>query len=188
MAKITFVFGGARSGKSAFAEEIAKKYNHVIYIATAEIKDDEMRERIKSHRARRPPSWKTIESPYNLDKTVSNIEKEGSLLLIDCITLYVSNILLKTEVLSNNQFVNMNGEVVTGKQAQILAEIKKLSKACRKSPADAIIISNEVGFGIVPDNAVSRMYRDIMGCANQILADEADEVFFVIAGIVQRVK
>lgn len=82
MAKITFVLGGARSGKSAFAEGLAKKYNDVVYIATAEVKDDEMRERIRAHRARRPFHWKTIESPYHVDRVVSNLNGRAGLFLL----------------------------------------------------------------------------------------------------------
>lgn len=179
MAKITFILGGARSGKSAFAEGIAKKYKDVVYIATAEVKDDEMRERIKIHRARRPFNWKVIESPYQVDKIISEMNEDADLIFIDCITLYITNMLLSQENPINHQ---------KQRQEQILGEISKLSKACRKSKSDIIVVSSEVGLGIVPDNALSRLFRDIAGYANQILAEEADEVYFIIAGIAQKIK
>ena len=177
MAKMTFVLGGARSGKSAFAEGLAKKYNEVVYIATAEVKDEEMRERIQIHRARRPFNWKTVEAPFHVDEVVSNMDEKVGVVYIDCITLYITNMLLSDD-----------REILKQKQLQILDEINRLSKACRESKSDVILVSNEVGLGIVPDNALSRVFRDIAGCANQILADEADEVYFMVAGIAQRIK
>ena len=188
MAKIILILGGARSGKSVFAEEIAKKYNDVAYIATAEVKDDEMRERIQIHRARRPHTWKTIEAPYNVDKAVSDLTGKVGLVFIDCITLYISNMLLHAEVTNSTNSADIETKNLKNRQAQILVEIDKLSQACRESKSDVIIVSNEVGLGIVPDNALSRAFRDIAGNANQILADEADEVYFMVAGIAQRIK
>ncbi len=182
MAKITFVLGGARSGKSAFAEELAKKYKDVVYIATAEVRDDEMRERIQAHRDRRPHHWRTIESPYHVDEVISKLTAD--LIFIDCITLYITNLLLRDDV--GHSIVSV--ENPKQKRAQILTEIKKLSQACRKSKSDVILVSNEVGLGIVPDTALSRVFRDIAGSANQMLAEEADDVYFMIAGIAQRIK
>lgn len=188
MAKITFVLGGARSGKSAFAEGLARKYNDVVYIATAEAKDDEMRERVRIHRARRPLNWKTIESSYHVDGAVSGLNGTTGLVLIDCITLYITNMLLSDE--TNNFTVCAETPIVSPRQRQqmILSEIHKLGQVCRESGYDVILISNEVGLSIVPDNALSREFRDIAGYANQILAGEANEVYFMVAGIAQRIK
>lgn len=183
MAKITFVLGGARSGKSAFAEGLAKKYNDVVYIATAEAKDDEMRERVQTHRARRPLNWKTIESSYCVDRVVSDLNGKAELVLIDCITLYITNMFLNSAGCSDMKTVDLKQ-----RQKYIMAEINKLSQVCRESRSDVIVISNEVGLGIVPDNALSREFRDIAGYANQMLAGEADEVYFMVAGIAQRLK
>ncbi|GJQ24804.1 bifunctional adenosylcobinamide kinase/adenosylcobinamide-phosphate guanylyltransferase [Candidatus Brocadia sapporoensis] len=188
MAKITFVLGGARSGKSAFAEGLAKKYKEVSYIATAEANDDEMRERIQSHRVRRPLSWKTFESPYHVDTVVSGCNDKAGLILIDCITLYITNMLLRGEPANSTGCSDMRDEVSKQRRELILSEIRKLNRVCHESRSDVIIISNEVGLGIVPDNALSREFRDIAGCANQILAGEADEVYFMVAGIAQRIK
>lgn len=181
MAKITFILGGARSGKSAFAEGLAKKYNDIAYIATAEVKDDEMLERIQIHQTRRPSNWKTIESPYHVDKSIMDIPGNIDLICIDCITLYITNMLLKDEIITNRNYLKQ-------KQEQIFAEINKLSKVCRKSRADIIMVSNEIGLGIVPDNILSRLFRDVAGRTNQILADEADDVYFMVAGIAQKIK
>lgn len=211
MAKMTFVLGGARSGKSAFAEELAKKYNEVVYIATAEVKDEEMRERIQIHRARRPFSWKTIEAPFHVDGVISNLNEKVGLIYIDCITLYITNMLLSDDadtsrgklpfaltkddkniildkIANTTDTAEMQRKNLKQKQSQILDEINKLCKVCRESKSDVILVSNEVGLGIVPDNALSRVFRDTAGIANQIIADEADEVYFIVAGIAQRLK
>ena len=254
MAKMTFVLGGARSGKSAFAEGLARKYNDVVYIATAEVKDEEMRERIQTHRARRPFNWKTIEAPFRVDRVISNLNEKVGLIYIDCITLYITNMLLSDDADASrgelpfalakddknpppltpparggetkgvttpgewktkgdttlpsldgggkgegekafpDKMANSAGstdrqrEILKQEQSQILGEINKLCKVCRESKSDVIIVSNEVGLGIVPDDALSRVFRDIAGSANQMIADEADEVYFVVAGIAQRIK
>ena len=237
MAKMTFVLGGARSGKSTFAEGLARKYNDVVYIATAEVKDEEMRDRIQIHRARRPLDWKTIESPFHVDRVISNLNEKEGLIYIDCITLYVTNMLLSDDADASKgerPFAPTNDdknpppltpparggetkgdaapgewekkgettspsidgrgkgegerEILKQKQSQILGEINKLCKVCRESKSDVILVSNEVGLGIVPDNALSRVFRDIAGSANQLIADEADEVYFIVAGIAQKIK
>ncbi|MBI5678126.1 MAG: bifunctional adenosylcobinamide kinase/adenosylcobinamide-phosphate guanylyltransferase [Planctomycetes bacterium] len=226
MAKMTFVLGGARSGKSAFAEGLARKYNDVVYIATAEVKDEEMRDRIQIHRARRPFNWKTIEAPFHVDMVISNLNEKVGVVYLDCITLYITNMLLSDETgsckgersfaltkddknpppltpparggetkgVATSPSLDGRGqgegerEILKQKQSQILEEINKLCKVCRESKSDVIMVSNEVGLGIVPDNALSRVFRDIAGSANQILADEADEVYFMVAGIAQRIK
>ena len=226
MAKMTFVIGGARSGKSAFAEGLARKYNDVVYIATAEVKDEEMRDRIQIHRARRPFNWETIEAPFHVDRVIPNLDEKVGVVYLDCITLYITNMLLSDETGScrgerpfapakddgnspsltpparggetkgETTSSSLDGrgkgegerESLKQKQSQILGEINKLCKVCRESKSDVIIVSNEVGLGIVPDNALSRVFRDIAGSANQIIADEADEVYFMVAGIAQRIK
>lgn len=211
MAKITFVLGGARSGKSAFAEGLAQKYHDVVYIATAEVKDAEMRDRIQVHRARRPFHWKTLEAPFQVDRVISNLNVKAELVYIDCITLYITNMLLRDETdacrdertstpakddkntilnktASSADSFDIQGENIKRNQPQILDKINKLCRACRESASDVIIVSNEVGLGIVPDNALSRVFRDIAGSANQMIAHEADEVYFMVAGIAQRIK
>ena len=181
MSKITFIIGGARSGKSAFAQKLASKYEHVCYVATADsaqtsqINDDEMVKRIQNHQKNRPANWETIEAPLNLDKTISTLDGKLDVVLIDCITIYITNMLLK------------NSEMVE-EEKHIIDAINKLCIACKKIPPYVIIVSNEVGYGIVPDNPLSRRFRDIAGCANQLIAREADSVFLVTAGIETKIK
>ncbi|MEK7699712.1 MAG: bifunctional adenosylcobinamide kinase/adenosylcobinamide-phosphate guanylyltransferase [Planctomycetota bacterium] len=219
MAKITLVLGGARSGKSVFAEDLAKKFHNVVYIATAEVKDDEMRERVRAHRTRRPHHWKTIESPFQVDRAVADLNGKADIVFIDCITLYITNMLLYEEITMSsastqesetpqNEEEGMSPSshfskadavedsdsddkqhlLLENRQRHILTRIEKLSQACRESSADVIIVSNEVGLGIVPDNALTRSFMDIAGLSNQLLADDADEVYFTIAGIAQKIK
>ncbi|MDR4509140.1 MAG: bifunctional adenosylcobinamide kinase/adenosylcobinamide-phosphate guanylyltransferase [Candidatus Brocadiaceae bacterium] len=186
MAKIIFVLGGVRSGKSVFAEKIAIQYNDVTYIATAEAKDEEMEERIRIHKRRRPDHWKTVESPLYIDRIVSGLKNFDGLVFIDCMTLYVTNMLFHKEP----DLLFPGNEIKGRKQREklILSNIKTLCHVCRESCADVIIVSNEVGLGVMPDNTLSREYLDIAGRANQIIAADADEVFFIVAGISQRIK
>ncbi|NOZ19618.1 MAG: bifunctional adenosylcobinamide kinase/adenosylcobinamide-phosphate guanylyltransferase [Planctomycetes bacterium] len=175
MGKMVFVTGGARSGKSAFAEGLMKGRDAVAYIATARADDDEMRARVQKHRERRPKSWVTLERPKGADEAVRDAAKKCSGILIDCITIYVTNLLLDD--------VN-----TSDKEGYISREIKALCKACRDVEADVVLISNEVGSGIVPDNALARQFRDAQGLANQALAQEADEVYFLVAGLPIKLK
>ena len=180
MSDLTFIIGGKRSGKSAFAMKLAKKHKHVCYIATADsgqssqIDDCEMLERIQKHRKNRPADWETVEAPLELDKTLSNLNGTFDVVLIDCITLYVTNMLLGDSKEAGDEY--------------IIDAINKLCIVCKKILPHVIIVSNEVGYGIVPDNALSRRFRDIAGYANQIIAKEADNVYLVTAGIETKIK
>ena len=180
MSELTLIIGGTRSGKSTFATELAKKYRHVCYIATADsdqssqINDGEMLERIKKHRENRPAGWKTVEAPLALDKTVSNLNGTFDVVLIDCITIYVTNMLLGSHKAEGDEY--------------IIDAINKLCSVCKNVPFHVIIVTNEVGYGVVPDNALSRRFRDIAGYTNQIIAREADNVYLVTAGIENKIK
>jgi adenosylcobinamide kinase/adenosylcobinamide-phosphate guanylyltransferase len=167
------ILGGARSGKSQFAEKMAT--GKVAYVATSEALDDEMRERIRKHQARRPKNWRTFEQPLDIDKLVPKLADEFDGIIIDCATLYVTNIFLGQET----------GPATEG---DVLAAVERLIKACSGARATVIIVSNEVGSGIVPENAMARQFRDIMGFANQRLAAAADEVYFTVAGIPMKIK
>lgn len=169
MAKMILILGGARSGKSAFAVELAKNCKKVAYIATAQALDDEMAERIRVHKASRPKNWQVIESPLNADRVVKDLDGKTDFILFDCVTLYITNL-------------------ITQSDTKILCEIENLCNASRKTAANIVIVSNEVGLGVVPDNELSRRFRDLAGKANQIIAKEADEVYFLTAGIAQRIK
>jgi len=177
--KLLFITGGARSGKSHFAEEIAAKTGkEVVYIATAQAGDEEMKRRIKKHQERRPGNWKTFEEPNNVKKLVKEIGFEDIVILIDCLTLLVSNHLLCNE--------NIIGEDVL--ERKVLQEIDRLAIIAVQSRAEVIIVSNEVGMGLVPDKKIGRFYRDILGKANNLIAQKADKVFFMLSGIPIKVK
>jgi len=169
--KISLVIGGARSGKSALAESLVGRDRRVVYVATGLPLDDEMRERIRRHQARRPPSWRTFEQQTDLELLLPRIAGECDAILIDCATLYVSNMLL-----------------AGGDEASILAATDRLLKSCRETGRDVVIVSNEVGCGIVPDNPLGRLFRDVMGLVNQRIAATADEAHLVVAGIPMRIK
>lgn len=177
--KLIFITGGARSGKSNFAEKMAVSLGKsVAYLATAQPLDEEMAFRIKKHRKKRLNTWETYEEPIEVRELVSRLGLEKEVILIDCLTLLTSNLLLRKE-----------DKVEDSKwQEENLLEIKKLAEICYKVPAQVIIVSNEVGMGLVPDNPLGRVYRDILGRANSIIADKADEVFMMVSGIPLKIK
>jgi adenosyl cobinamide kinase/adenosyl cobinamide phosphate guanylyltransferase len=168
MAPLIFVLGGARSGKSRHAERLIAEYpSPWTYIATAEALDEEMRERIAQHRARRDERWRTIEAPHALAHAVRSSASDRPL-LIDCLTLWLSNRVLA--------------------DADLEGEIAMLLQANAARSAATIIVANEVGLGVVPDNALARRFRDAAGMANQRIAARADRVDFIAAGLPLRLK
>jgi len=178
MGRLILILGGARSGKSAYAQEMAKRLSQgeqgVVYIATAAAGDEEMGERIARHRAARPPSWKTIEARHNIAKVVEEIGEEGQVIILDCLTLLISNLMVD------------KGETTV--EEDILGEVESLLQAAKGGKSHLIVVSNEVGLGVVPATKVGRHFRDIAGRANQLVAREADEVYLMWAGIATRVK
>lgn len=183
--KLIFVTGGARSGKSTFAEKLASATgDNVVYIATAIAFDDEMKDRIKKHRLQRPSCWLTVEAYKDMDKRLPPILAGKSAVLLDCITLMVSNIMLEE---------NMDWECISTDKVQkvelaVSAEIEKLLKIVKKYDPLFIIVSNELGMGVVPPTVLGRAMRDIAGRINQLLAREADEVYFCVSGIPLKIK
>ena len=177
--KLIFITGGARSGKSNFAERMAISLGEsVAYLATAQPLDEEMTFRIKKHREKRLNTWETYEEPIEVRELVSRLGLEKEVILIDCLTLLTSNLLLREE-----------DKVEDSKwQEEILLEIEKLAEISFKVPARVIIVSNEVGMGLVPENPLGRVYRDILGRANSIIANKADEVFMIVSGIPLKIK
>ncbi|MFW6077357.1 MAG: bifunctional adenosylcobinamide kinase/adenosylcobinamide-phosphate guanylyltransferase [Hyphomicrobiales bacterium] len=156
------VLGGARSGKSRYAEALAEGHaGERLYIATAQPGDAEMMARIAAHRSRRGPGWTTLEAPLDLVEALEGAA--GAFVLIDCLTLWVSNLLL--------------GEFEIGPRVERLAE------ALRVRSGPVVVVSNEVGLGIVPDNALARRFRDEAGLANQRLAQACDDVVLITAGL-----
>ncbi|MDD5130499.1 MAG: bifunctional adenosylcobinamide kinase/adenosylcobinamide-phosphate guanylyltransferase [Candidatus Omnitrophica bacterium] len=171
MNKITLILGGARSGKSSYALSLAKQYKKVAFIATCLGLDKEMRERIRLHKESRPKHWKTFEVPEDLAGLVEKLGNSFDCVLIDCLTLLVSNL-----ILSKNS------------QQQILKKIEELMFVLNKKKSKIILVSNEVGLGLVPVNKLGRDFRDVAGRVNQIAANNSDEVFFMVAGIPLNVK
>ncbi|MDD3889134.1 MAG: bifunctional adenosylcobinamide kinase/adenosylcobinamide-phosphate guanylyltransferase [Syntrophomonadaceae bacterium] len=168
--KLVFVTGAARSGKSFFAEKMAATLGgKVTYIATCVPGDDEMRDRVARHQARRPPNWQTIEEDLNPSRVIKAFDEPGRIFLLDCLTLLISNLILQPDIEPGEE--------------EILQRITELAQVSYESKAHVIIVSNEVGWGIVPGDSLSRLYRDIIGRANQKIVSCADEAYLTIAGI-----
>jgi adenosylcobinamide kinase/adenosylcobinamide-phosphate guanylyltransferase len=180
---ITFIIGGARSGKSRFALQLANNYipskegvhggdaissMRKAYIATAQAMDDEMKERIVKHKEERSGEWATFEEPLNISTLIADINKSYDVILVDCLTLWLSNLLL------NNKNVEKEIELFISSLSIINSSL--------------FAVSNEVGLGIVPDNALSRKFRDLSGYLNQAVAAVANEVYLVTAGIPLKIK
>lgn len=179
MGNIILVTGGARSGKSVFAERYADRLGKTVaYIATAQIYDDEMRIRVDRHQKRRPSNWLTFEAPYHADKALRQAAVQADTVLFDCLTLYTTNLLLADEAPREpeQRFI------------YIINEISKLVDAAAAANKTVIFVTNEVGMGIVPDNALAREYRDVAGIANQTIAAKADEVYLVVSGLAVELK
>ena len=175
MGKLTFILGGARSGKSAYAQHLAEKQSGpVTFIATATAGDDEMQTRIDRHRKERPANWHTREIPFSIGAALSIDLLLRDVILLDCVTLLVSNLLF------------LDGADEPDESAASLrvdAEIAGLLTLIEANPAEWIIVSNEVGLGLVPATPLGRIYRDLLGRANRVLAARADKVFWLVAGI-----
>jgi len=183
LSNLTLITGGARSGKSLLAEQLGRESNTpVVYLATMEEMHDDAETvmRIGLHRARRPQDWTTIEAPFNLSGAILKLAAEKQTCIIDCLSLLVSNILLKT---------NGEGTRFPEARAQVIAEIDKVLEAMeRRRQVNFVAVTNEVGSGIVPENALARSYRDLLGETNQIVAGAANAVFLMCAGLKLQLK
>jgi len=171
MGKIIFITGGARSGKSSYAASLAEKFSKVAFIAACQPLDQEMAKRIKLHQKSRPKNWQTFEEPRKIAFLLSKIADSFDCILIDCLTLLISNLML-------NKY----------NEKQVLAEASAILKNIKKKKAKTIIVSNEVGMGLVPANKLGRDFRDIAGKVNQLVAKKADEVFWTVSGIPLKIK
>lgn len=188
---LILILGGARSGKSAFAERLATSSGRsVAFIATATASDDEMRARIARHRASRPKDWHTLEEPLDLARAARQASKLADVLLLDCITLWLGNILLQEPGYpeKDNEAEFHTASKLVDERA--LKEIEALLAVIKSlAPGKTLIaITNEVGLGIVPAYPLGRLYRDTLGYVNQLLAQAADRVYLMVAGIAVDIK
>lgn len=173
MSKTIFILGGARSGKSRFALTLGKQQAGTkIYLATAEPQDTEMRARIEQHRRERSADWETVEEPLRLSETLQALENRADVVLIDCLTLWLSNLMMDK---------SQSDESLSQKIVQFINAVEKFSTTI-------IAVSNEVGQGIVPADPLARRFRDFSGLLHQQYAAIAEEVYFMTAGIPQRIK
>ena len=173
--RLIFILGGARSGKSAFAERLAQQGRNVLFVATAQALDEDMERRIAAHRQRRPSNWNTLEEPLELALAVPPALEGHDTCLLDCLTLWVSNLMLSMED-------NPDAE------REILAATDRLLEVYRGSSATWIVVSNEVGLGVVPPYPLGVKFRDVLGRVNQAFASCADEVYLMVSGLALEIK
>jgi adenosylcobinamide kinase/adenosylcobinamide-phosphate guanylyltransferase len=176
---LTLILGGARSGKSTLAQKLAhERGRQVLYVATATAGDAEMAQRIAAHRAERPAHWRTLEAPTQVGAALRRWPHPVEVILLDCLTLLANNVLAAL------------AEPLTAERAEaaLQTEVDGLLEAYAASSADWLVVSNEVGLGLVPPYPLGRFYRDALGRANQHLAARADEVVLMVAGLPWRLK
>ena len=186
MADIILVTGGARSGKSSFAEAMAADYSsRVLYVATAEYSDGEMTERIRKHRESRPSTWKTKESFRKFSALEGDEDFLGAdLVLLDCLSLMLNNWMYYAAIdFSKPDFVQIDRF-----EADFFDEVDALISLCRDHAKQLIIVTNEIGMGLVPADALSRVYRDLLGRTNRLVSGKADAVYLLISGIPVKIK
>jgi len=174
MGEITFIVGGARSGKSKFAQKLtAESAGKTAYIATYECKNDdiEMINRVNSHVKNRPTEWETFEEPHNLENLLNQLDNNFNTIMIDCFTIFTSNMMMQGYT-----------------EESIDPIIHKIMTVLQKVSYESFIVSNEVGLGIVPDNTMGRQFRDMAGRVNQITADYCNNAYFVVSGIPIKIK
>lgn len=177
MPKTVLITGGCSSGKSRYAEELARTNGRrIAYIATAQVFDTEMANRVTNHRARRGAEWFTVEEPLNLAVALESVYGKCDAVLVDCITIWLSNLLLERE------------EQLAIAEAELLKLVDLLMEQLMKMSVPVFLVTNEVGMGIVPESRLGRLFRDIAGKANQRLAAAANEVWLVVSGIPVKIK
>lgn len=172
---LTLVIGGARSGKSRYAQSLCAKESRVAYVATARLEDDEMRARVARHRSDRPTDWLTIEEPLGIADAVKFHAPRVDFILLDCLTIWLSNLCWERRNCSANEL-----------EQAASAEVSRLIAA--SSGSRVVVVTNEVGSGIVPDSSVGRLFRDLQGLVNQQIAQEANFVYQLVAGIPLLIK
>jgi adenosylcobinamide kinase / adenosylcobinamide-phosphate guanylyltransferase len=172
MSRVIFITGGARSGKSRLAEGLVESFGSPLaYIATCEPRDAEMEERIARHRQRRGPAWQTMEEPFALADALRRHDGSFKGMMVDCITLWLTNLLLRSD-----------------DPQKVLADVRALIASFPLLATPLVLVSNEVGMGIVPENRLARTFRDLAGEANELLARAADEVYVMFSGLPLKLK
>ncbi len=173
--QLTLVLGGARAGKSTYAQRLAAGGERVLFVATAEAGDEQMEARIRAHRESRPAEWDTLEEPLDLVGALAGIGDRYDMILLDCLTLWVSNLLLR-------------GGTAEPADVDIPREARRLLAAYEQGTASWIVVSNEVGLGVVPPTELGRLYADELGRVNQMMAGAADHVYLMVAGLPLNLK
>lgn len=185
MSKVILVTGGARSGKSNFAEKLCKeRNNNTAYIATSIPFDDEMKDRVRKHKESRPQNWKTYEIYKDIYTIIDDISKEHKTVILDCVTLLVNNLIFMYEIDIDNSTQDEIDEL----EKYIKEQVEKLLIEIKKTNLYFVIVTNELGLGGVSINKLTRVYTDIVGRINQQIASQSDEVYFVISGIPMKIK
>lgn len=182
MGKVILVTGGSRSGKSKYAEDLLKDKNDVLYIATAIVTDNEMEDRIKKHRERRNHNWKTYEGYKELHKAIEGYNEEN--IMLDCVTVMTTNLMFE----ENRDFDSMTKEGINNLLLNIQQQFEELILSARELNKNLVLVTNEVGYGLVPEYKLGRIFRDIAGSINQHIASLSDEVYLVACGLPLKLK
>jgi adenosylcobinamide kinase/adenosylcobinamide-phosphate guanylyltransferase len=186
MGKITYVTGGARSGKSNFAEKFVNSSGKKkIYIATAIAFDEEMKARIAKHQKDRGDNWETIEGYRGLVEVLKGKDLRGNIILLDCLTNMVTNLMIMDR---DVDWDNLSSEAVNEIEAEVKEEVSKFLSFVKECDADMVVVSNELGMGLVPTYPLGRHFRDIAGRINQLTAALSEEAYFIVSGLPMRLK
>jgi adenosylcobinamide kinase / adenosylcobinamide-phosphate guanylyltransferase len=182
LGKITLITGGTRSGKSSFGEELLREKDRVLYIATAVITDGEMRERVAIHKSRRNQKWKTFEGYRDLHRAIE--ESECEYIMLECVTTMITNLIFD----KYTDFDNISKQEIDLIEGDINEQFRQLASTCRELNKSIVIITNEVGFGLISEYKLGRIFTDISGRINQLLGKLCDEAYLVVSGLPLKLK